>query len=426
MQNGRYPNSQTIMRQQLGNGIVVLAYENFASQSVVVEGLVPAGAVQETAATAGLAGFTAHTLMRGTPSHTFEAIYEALESVGAELSFSSDRHTTGFSAHGLVEDLDLMLGLAADALCRPTFPEEQVARVKKQLLTGLQMRANDTGRMANVAFYELVYAGHPYGRASSGYPETIAPLTRQDLLDFYHRHYGPQGVIVTVVGAIKAEEAAARVEAAFGSWHHPQQVRATAVPDMPRPPAMQQIHLSMPDKQQVDIRLGLPGPFRAAPDYLEFSLMNTILGVFGMMGRIGKNVREKQGLAYYAYSHFQGDIGPSPWVAVAGVAPEAVAKTIGSIQDEIACIQNERVTAEELADSQAYRTGSMPMALETNDGLADVITDMEFYGLGLDYLVEYPPRIRAITPAQIQAAAQKYLSVEQIGVAAAGPVLAET
>ncbi len=140
-----------------------------------------------------------------------------------------------------------------------------------------------------------------------------------------------------------------------------------------------------------------------------------------MMGRIGKNVREAQGLAYYAYSSLQGGLGPGAWLAAAGVAPDKAEQAISSILDEIARIQNERVPAEELADSQAYRIGSLPVGLETNSGIANVITDMELYEWGLDYLLEYPDLVRAITPEQVQAAAQKYLSTENLGIAVAGP-----
>jgi zinc protease len=182
-----------------------------------------------------------------------------------------------------------------------------------------------------------------------------------------------------------------------------------------------QHHHVMPDKYQSDIALGRPGPPRSAPDYLEASLMNTVLGVFGMMGRIGKNVREAQGLAYYAYSSLQGGLGPGAWLAAAGVSPDKVAQATSSILDEITRIQNEPVPAEELADSQAYRIGSLPVGLETNSGIANVITDMELYDWGLDYLLQSPDLVRSITPDQVQAAAQKYLSREHLGIAVAGP-----
>lgn len=421
MPNLTYPGPDTIHRTVLPNGIVLLAYENFASESVVVEGFVRAGALAESRAQAGLADFTAALLMRGTQARDFGTIYESLESVGASLDFSGGRHVTDFSAHGLVEDLDLILDLIAQSLREPSFPAEQVELVRGQLMTGLQIRANDTRRMASLAFSDLLYPNHPYGQSTQGYEETIPQITRADLADFHAAYYGPAGLILAVVGAVKAEDAAARVAAALGDWRHLAQRPLPDVPPAARPPQLLRRHVSMPGKSQADVVLGLPGPLRSAPDYLDAKVMNTILGVFGMMGRIGSSVREAQGLAYYAYSRLQGGTGPSPWYAAAGVAPENVARATDSILAEIGRMQDEPVPADELADSQAYITGSMPVSLETNSGLAGIITDIEYYELGLDFLQLYPDQIWAITPQRVQAAAQTYLSTTQLAVAVAGP-----
>ncbi len=419
--DSRYPGPETIHRHRLANGITLLVYENFASQAIVIEGVVRAGALGESRATAGLANLTAASLMRGSSKRAFEQIYEDLESVGADLGFSSGFHTTGFAANCLVEDVDLALDILADAIRRPLFPEKAVAQLRGQILTGLQLRADDTQRMARLTFNELLYAGHPYGRSASGYLDSVSPLTRDDLAAFHGRFFGPEGMIITVVGGIGAEAVVEKVTAALGDWQNRDYQPLPAMPDAERPSALRRAHAALPDKSQADIVLGLPGPRRAAPDYLDASLMNTILGVFGMMGRIGQSVREEQGLAYYAYSNLRGGLGPSPWTAAAGVAPQNVAQTIASIRQEIRRIQNEPVSAEELADCQAYRTGSLPVSLETNSGLAGVITDMELYNLGLDYLQRFPEEIRSITPQRIQAAAQKYLSADQIAIAIAGP-----
>jgi zinc protease len=423
MPNGNYPGPETIQRQVLSNGITVLIFENFASESIVIEGLIRAGTLGESPAKAGLANFTAAMLMRGTQKRTFAEIYEDLESVGADVGFSSGYHTTTFSASSLVEDLDLVLDVLAQSLRQPTFPSEQMEQVRGQIMTGLYMRANDTRRMASLAFNELLYPDHPYGRSSAGYLESVPAINQKDIADFHAAYYGPRDLIIALVGAIKAEEALAKVTSTLGDWQRPQQQELPPLPAARRPDELLRTHVHMPEKTQADIILGLPGPLRSAPDYLDASLMNTILGVFGMMGRIGKSVREEQGLAYYAYSRLQGGLGPSPWYASAGVAPDKVEQTIASIQQEVARIQNELVPAEELADSQAYRTGSMPVSLETNSGLADIITDIELYELGLDYLQRYPAMIRAITPERIQTAAQKYLSTEQVAIAVAGPAM---
>jgi zinc protease len=188
-----------------------------------------------------------------------------------------------------------------------------------------------------------------------------------------------------------------------------------------RPAQIVRTNVDMPQKTQSDIALGLPGPLRSAEDYLEASMANTILGVFGMMGRLGKNVREEQGLAYYAFSRLSGGVGPSPWYVSTGVAPDKVEQAIDSILHEIDRLRNEPLPADDLADSQAYRTGSLPVGLETNSALAGTITDMEFHELGLDYLQLLPDKIQAMTPASVQAAAARYLSTDSLAIAVAGP-----
>ena len=251
----RYPGPETIHRHILDNGITVLIYENMASNTVAIEGVVRAGAIVESPAQAGLADFTADLLLRGSAKWTFEAIAEALESVGAAVSFGSSRHTTGFATYSLVEDLDLALDIAADALCRPTFPADHVERVRGQTITGLQMRANDTRSMARLAFYEAAYDGHPYSRSVNGYEETVAGLGRDDVRDFHARHYGPQDMIIGLSGAIAADEALRKLAATFGGWRNDGQQTIPLAPDAARPSGLVRRQVAMPDKHQVDLCL---------------------------------------------------------------------------------------------------------------------------------------------------------------------------
>ena len=422
MATSNFPGPDSIKRHVFDNGITVLVYENMESGTVSIEGVVRAGAVNETRMNAGLANFTADLLMRGTHKRDFDEIFEELESAGAGVSFGGARHTSGFSGHSLVEDFDLILDVIDESLRRPTFPAEQIERLRGQIVTGLQMRANNTRQMAWLAYYETAYKNHPYSLSVSGYLDSIGNISRTDIVDFYGRYYGPRDMIIGVVGAISADEVLPKLESIFGKWQNDSQKVTALSPDVDRPAGIQRRHVPIPEKHQADIVLGLPGPRRSAPDYLDASLMNTILGVFGMMGRIGKNVREEQGLAYYASSRLEGGLGPGSWAASAGVAQDKVEQAIESIRHEIRRIMNEPVTAEELADSQAYRTGSLPMSLETNSGLVDIITDMELYGLGLDYLQRYREDINAITLEHIQNAARKYLSADDLVIAVSGPV----
>ncbi|MCO5190962.1 MAG: insulinase family protein [Anaerolineae bacterium] len=416
-----FPNADTIHRHQLANGITVLVYENFSAETFVINGVMRGGAIAESAEKGGLSAFTAASLMRGTVTRSFDDIYEQLEAVGADLSFGSGRLLTSFSADALVEDIDLVLSLLADSLRVPTFPAVELEKVRGEIMTRLHMRANDTRSMAGLAFSELLYGDHPLGKPVSGHIETVATITQDDIVDFHRHVYGPDGMIITVVGAISAEDAVARIESALGDWHTPDRVALSAIGAVHRPDELVRTHVDMPDKSQSDIVLGLPGPLRSAPDYLDVRVANTILGVFGMFGRLGKNVREEKGLSYYVYSVLTGGLLPSPWTVRTGVAPHDVELAIDSIRAEIRRIQDEPVSADELADTQAYLTGSLPVSLETNDGLASIIEDLELYDLGLDYLDNYRDAIYTVSAERVQQAAQTYFSADEIAIAVVGP-----
>ncbi|MCS7221949.1 MAG: pitrilysin family protein [Anaerolineae bacterium] len=416
------PGPEDISRHVLPNGLVVLIRENHVSPSVVIEGYLPVGSVHEPSSLAGLASFVASMLMRGTETRTFAQINEEIEAVGASLSFGSGRHSTGFSGQCLSEDLELLIDILADVLQHPVFPLEHVERVRGQRLTALQERENDTRQMAGLAFREMAYPeGHPYRLAMTGYPETIRAITREHLVDFYQRLYSPRGGAIAVVGAVDTARVVDLLASKLGRWQPAVEITANSVAPVPPPNEVRRKVIVMPGKSQTDLMLGAPGLARDNPDYHAAVLANTVLGVFGMMGRLGENVRERQGLAYYAYSALEVDKGPGPWVAIAGVAPANVDRAIASIEEEIARMGSELVPEEELADSQAFLTGSLPLRLETNDGVAGAILDMEWYELGLDYLQRYPQLIYSVTSEQIREVVARYLRPDAYALGIAGP-----
>jgi len=415
------PSPETITRRELSNGITVLAYENDNSPAVVLGGYLWAGAQADPAGQAGLANLTAGMLLRGTQTRTFAQINETLESVGAQLGFQSAMHSVSFGGKALAEDLDLLLGILADGLQYPAFPTAEMEQLRGQILTDLDRRAHDTRRMARLTFDALLYPEHPYGRSGRGYKETVAALERADLVQCYERRYSPRGMVLAVVGAVFAEEAVDRVSAALGGWRAPQ-----AAPDRTIPP---RVSLSAPSRQRVriegktqaDIVLGWPGLARTDVDYLKAYLANTVLGVFGLMGRLGDTVRDEQGLAYYVQSWLEAGPGAGPWVTTAGVAPANVDRAIDGILHEVLRLRAEPVPGDELADSQSFLTGSMPLRLETNEGIAGMLLEIERYQLGLDYLRRYAGLVNAVTVQDVQEMARAYLDPEVFALAIAGP-----
>jgi zinc protease len=243
------------------------------------------------------------------------------------------------------------------------------------------------------------------------------------LVDFRRQYFGPRGLMIVIVGAVKTDEAIRLVEDYLGDWEYADQPELPELPPLAPMEAMSQDVITMPGKSQTDIVLGVSGPSRFADDWQAANLANNILGVFGMYGRIGAEVREKNGMAYYSYSRIDGGLGPGAWRVVAGVAPVNVDRAVELIRGEIQRIITEHVTDQELADNKANFIGRLPLQLESNEGVAGAILGMERYDLGLDYLRRYADLIDAVTVDEVLAAAQHYLSPEIYALAIAGPSL---
>lgn len=415
------PGPNDIYREVLPNGIVVLARSNFSSPSVTISGYVRSGSLLDPDDKLGLADFTASALLRGTARHTFDELYNELESVGASLGFDSGMTSTGFHGHALAEDLGLLLGLLSEAMREPSFPRSEVEKLRAHLLAGLAIREQDTADMADITFDEILYKNHPYARAEDGNPTTIKAITRADLVR-YHRHaFGPRGTAVAIVGAVEPKRAASLVRKALGDWKNPTQVEMPQVEEPRRLAETIRRHHVIAGKSQSDLIIGTNGPRRKDPDYLAASLGNSVLGQFGMMGRIGKSVREKSGLAYYAYSNLSAGIGPGSWTVSAGVNPANVARAGEIIVKELQRFVKHAVSEEELGDSQANFIGRLPLSFESNAGVATALMTMERHELGLDYYRLYDGKVRAVTREHVLEVARKYIDPERLAIAVAGP-----
>ncbi len=420
-QNSALPGPDDIYREVLPNGITVLARSNFNSPSVVVSGYFDAGALFDPDAKLGLADFVTSALMRGTKKRTFDKIYNELESIGASLGFSSGVHKSGFNGRSLAEDLHLLLSLLAESLMTPTFPKVEVEKLRAQLLTGLDIRAQDTSDMASMAFDEILFKGHPYSRPEDGQPETIKRIKPDDLVKFHREHFGPRGMVIVIVGAVKPEAAVKQVKRALGGWQVKGQKEALALP--PLKPLKKTIskHHRIYGKSQSDLIVGTVGPMRRDPEFMPATLGNNILGQFGLMGRIGDVVREKAGLAYYAGSSLSAGLGPGSWEVSAGVNPKNVQKASELIVSELKRFVEDGVLAEELKDSQDNFVGRLPLSLESNGGVANALLNIERYDLGLDYYQKYESLVREVTREDVLNAARRFIDVQKLAIATAGP-----
>jgi zinc protease len=359
--------------------------------------------------------------MRGTKKRTFDEIYNALESVGAGLGFNTGVHKSGFNGRSLAEDLPLLLDLLSEALATPVFPKAEMEKLRAQLLTGLAIRAEDTSDMASMVFDNILFKGHPYSRPEDGFPETIKKIQREDLVKFHREHYGPRGMVIAIVGGVKPEDAVKQVKRALGGWQVKGQKETPALPALKPLKKMVSKHHRIPGKSQSDLIIGTNGPMRRDPEFMPVSIGNNILGQFGMMGRIGDVVREKSGLAYYAYSSLSAGLGPGSWEVSAGVNPQNVKKASALILDELKRFVQEGVTADELADTKANFVGRLPLSLESNGGVANALLNIERHQLGLDYYHRYQDLVNEVTAEDVLTTARKFIDPDKLVIAAAGP-----
>jgi len=414
------PGSDDIYRRVLPNGITLLVRENFASPSVVMQGSLAVGSLDDPREKLGLADLTALGLMRGTKQRSFGQIFHAIESIGARLGIASGIHTTGFRGKALAEDFGRVLELLADVLQDPVFPEAEMEVLRTQRLTTLTLRDEDTGSRAAMAFHELAYPGHPYRFPSEGYHKTVSAITLEDLRHFHANTYAPAGMILGVVGSIHADDALDLVSAAFTGWEAKRKRDMVEAGPAPQLAEVLRKDIHLLGKSQSDLILGVAGPARKNPHFLAASLGNSILGRFGLYGRIGDVVREQAGLAYYAYSSVDGGAGPGPWQVVAGVNPRGVDEAIGLILGEIKRFITQPVSDEELLENKANFIGRMPLQLESNEGVAAALVHLERHNLGLDYYRHYPDAIATLTAEDILAAAREFWHPDSVAIAVAG------
>ncbi|MCS7171875.1 MAG: insulinase family protein [Armatimonadetes bacterium] len=412
---------EVVLRQRLPNGSVVLALRDPSSPTVSLRVLLPhAGAMADGETGAGTARFVAALLVRGTGCYEAEALAELLDGMGASVQVTAGREATELTARALAEDAERLVGVCAEILRNPTFPSEEIERVRGEIVTSLRLLAKDPRTVAQWTLCRLLYPPpHPFRFPAEGVEEVVRGLGREVLVAFWRRHYGPLDAVFAVVGDLDPQRAVDLVCGGFGDWQAP--VKPLPGPPDPAPPA-EVIREVVPieGKVQADVALGVPGVRRADPDYLPLRLGNLILGEMGLMGRIGDVVREQKGLAYYALSHLTAGKWGGPWFAVAGVPPQKVREAVEAMAAEFERMREEGPTAQELADAVQNRIGWLQVSLSGAPAKAQLLASTEFHGLGLDYWVRFADLVRNVTREAIVEAFRRRFP-GGYAVAVAGP-----
>jgi zinc protease len=334
------------------------------------------------------------------------------------------RHTLVLSCACLSADLPEMIALVADMVRRPVFSADEIEKRRADAITAVRQDADSTTVRSIEGVLQLLYGtDHPYAGPWRGTPETLARIRREDLLSFHGTHVVPSAVRLAVVGDIDSAMVMDLSRREFGDWSAP----ASGPDVVPPPPAPRRRTrvIDMPGKSQSDIAYGFAAVTRLDPRYYAYWMMNNVLGQFGLGGRLAENIRERQGMAYYAFSTFEGSVGEGPLLVQAGVDPQNVRRTIEAIDTEIQKLQMEGPTPAEVEETRESLIGSIPRMFETNESIAEFLQISEQFGLGLHYDQALPRLLEQVTFDQVRAAARELLDIDRASVAVAGPTLIE-
>ncbi|MFQ5828523.1 MAG: M16 family metallopeptidase [Candidatus Methylomirabilia bacterium] len=409
-------------REVLPNGIVVLIAERPAIPIVAVRAYVRAGSAFDPPDAPGLANLTAELLTRGTARRLGPELDEAIEFVGGSLGADAGRDGVTVSLSVLKKDLMLGLDLLAEVLREPLFPEEELTRKVKEIQAGIRASEEDPARVAVRELAGLVYRSHPYGHPVAGTEEAVGKLTRDQVVEFYRRHYRPDATILVIVGDVRRQEIIRELVSRFGRWTAPGRTPSIVLP-APSAPAVQ-AHRIARELKQATVYLGRPAIPFDHPDYYPLRVASYILGG-GSASRLYTTVRGKAGLAYSVWSYLSvGRYGAGLFVGLQ-TRIDGVSEALRLVEEELVRMGKERVSDSELALTKAYLTGSFPLRIDTSAKLAGLLVTVEELGLGLDYPERFQKRVEAVTTADVQRVAKRYLdpstlSRVTVGTPAAG------
>ncbi len=425
---GRTHFAARVARAELETGATLLVLENHATPTLAVRASLRAGSYFEPRDKPGLALLTANMLARGTRRRTKLQLAGDLEAVGAELDFAPDPFAVNIAGRALAADMPLLLDTLAEELREPSFPVDELEKLKQQTIAAIQEQQANTRTRAYERLTQLLYdPANPFHQpAGAQLIASINALTVADVRRFYDARYGGRSLVVAIAGAVKSLEVREQFRAAFAEFKGPERVEVDLI-DPAQAEATQREIVLVEGKANVDIMLGVAAPLRRdASDYYAALLANSALGESTLSSRLGLQVRDREGLTYGIGSRFRApSLAAGPWYIAVSVNPQNVEQAINSALQVLRDYVAHGIRGDELQDEKSAAIGSFKVALSTNAGLAEALWNAEFYRLGADYVDRYPQFIEAVTLAEVNAAIGKYFRPEHLTIVIAGDYAAD-
>ncbi|HWC74220.1 MAG TPA: pitrilysin family protein [Gemmatimonadales bacterium] len=409
-----------ITRHTLSNGLPVLVMEKHQVPLVQVNLLVKSGSAMDPADKPGLASMTADMLEEGAGTRGALALADAIDFLGAEIDVTAEQHRIGVALHTPVARIDSALALMADVALRPTFPADELERLRRERLTDLAQEHDEPRAVARVLFMHSVFGdAHPYGRMTSGTEASLRAFTPDDFRRFHQAYFRPDNAALVVVGDVTADQILPKLEAAFGKWS----AGGSASPPPRWSEASQvtgrQVFLAdKPGAAQTEVIIGRVGVPRSTPDYYALTVLNTALGG-SFTSRLNQNLREEKQYTYGAFSQFQYEKLAGPFFASAAVQTAVTDKALVEFMKELTRIRS-GLTDDELVRAKNYVALRFPGRFQSIGTIARQLGDLVIYDLPLDYYNNYVQRIQAVTAADVKRVANQYIDPNKMVIVLVG------
>lgn len=399
----------------LPNGLRTVLVQYGDLPKATIQLIIKTGNVHEGPNEVWLADLTCQMIKQGTSSLDFKALSKKAAEMGGNLSLSAGPDQTYISGSVLSEYAPDFIRLIADVIMHPALPASELERLKSDLKRNLTVSKSRPQSLAAEKFYQAVYKDHPYGRY---FPTEamISSYTVEKVKGFYDKNFGAKRSVLYVAGKFDEAAVTTAAAAAFGKWK--------AGPDVQYPPvkietATDTALLDRKSAPQTTIMVGLPALTPKDKDYLPQIITNSLLGG-SFFSRITSNIRENKGYTYSPSSYIDNKMGASMWIEQADVTSEHTADALLEIQKEIARLQNEPPTKEEVAGIQNYEAGIFVLRNSSPAGIISQLNFLDRFGLPDSYLTNLVQNMYKVTPEKISEIAKKQFKPENMKVVMVG------
>ncbi|MFY9557815.1 MAG: pitrilysin family protein [Blastocatellia bacterium] len=402
-----------VKRDSLLNGLHLITLEQQGTGNVTVRVRSNSGALFDLLGKGGLADITAGMLLKGGGGFGAKEVANTVEQAGLTISVTSGWDSTDIVMAGPADSLDSIFDLLGKLLITPTFDQKDLETLKGTRIAALSLEGRDDAAAVRRKALEVLYGNYPFGHPARGTPESIAQITRPDLVYFHTRFYIANNAELIVSGDVTAAQVTRLARSKLGAWKKGEKIPPTF--RLPEAPTGRRIFIfDRSDEQPSRAAIAQIGLSRRAEDYFAAAVMTDVLAK-----QVSKITEVHPGTT--VQSELDARLLAGPLLVTIKSAPADLAGDLEVLLETMTRMQTAPPDSDRVESAKARLIAAMAERLKTTAGAAEVVLDIETYGLGRDYVISFADRVNAITPADVQRAAQIHFKPQSVVIAIAGP-----